>query len=116
MNCNWNYWFVGIIITAGVAAYAYYHQKKKAKLSFSDYCYGCEMIAGKEMVITDDVIKTILVLAKVDEQNVGPFLYRSYKDGKIKKKRVKYKTYPFSLCPKDIQDLISKGEYIIKKY
>ena len=115
-NWNWNHLIFGAVIAIGGVAYVYYKQKTKATLSFPDYCSECESAAEKELSLIDDNIKTILVLAKVDDQNVAPFLYKSCKDGKIRKKRVMRKVYPFDLCPQNIQESISKGEYIIKKY
>ena len=113
---NRNYLIIGSIIAAGGAAIAIYRKSKIGKMTFTDYCSSCENAATSEIVNSDDVVKTILVLAKVDENRIAPFLYRSYKDGKIRKKRIGYKTYLFSLCPEDVQESINKGEYIIKRY
>lgn len=113
---NWNYLIIGAIVAAGSATIAIYRKSKTGKMNFSDYCSSCERYVTPELFESEEVAKTILVLAKVDNDRVAPFLYRSYKDGKIRKKRIEHKTYPFSLCPENVQDSIIKGEYIIKRY
>lgn len=116
MNWNWNFIVVGAVLAVGGVAYAYYQQKKKAKQSFPDYCSECEKIAEKEMALSYNVKKAILILAKVDEEIVAPFLYKSYQDGKVRKKQVN-KSYPIMACPPNIQDaILTKGEFLIKKY
>lgn len=116
MNWNWNYIVIGAVLAVGGAAYAYYQQKKKAKQSFPNYCSECEKIAEIEMALTDNVKKAVLILAKVDEEMVAPFLYKSYQDGKVRKKQVN-KTYPIMDCPQNVQDsILAKGEFLIKKY
>lgn len=115
-HLNWNYMIIGAIIAAGGVACAIFRQKKRL-LSFEDYCTYCKEKADNEVGLSSDgVIKTILVLAKVNNEEIAPFLYRSYSDGKIKKKRVEYKSYPFDQCPIEVQDAISKGEYILNRY
>lgn len=81
-NWNWNHLIFGAVIAIGGVAYAYYKQKTKATLSFPDYCSECESAAEKELSLIDDNIKTILVLAKVDDQNVAPFCIRAAKTEK----------------------------------
>lgn len=115
-HLNWNYMIIGAIIAAGGVACTIF-RKKKRTISFEDYCTYCKEKADDEVAFSSsDVTKTILVLAKVDNEKIAPFLYRSYSDGKIKKKRVEYKSYPFNLCPAEVQDSILKGEYILNRY
>ena len=115
-HLNWNYMIIGAVIAVGGVACAIFRQRKSA-ITFEDYCTYCKERADDEVDLSSaDVIKTILVLAKVDNEKIAPFLYRSYSDGKIKKKRVEYKTYPFELCPVKVQDAILMGEYILNRY
>lgn len=113
---NWNYLIIGAIVAAGGASIAIYRQSKFGKMTFTDYCSYCEDTATSEVYSSDDVVKTILVLAKVDETRVAPFLYHRYKDGKIRKIRIDCKTYLFRICPENVKESIFKGEYIIKRY
>ena len=83
MCWNWNYLVIGTIIVAGGAACAYYRQKKNAVQSFPDYCSECIKSANFEFVETDNLVRTILVLAKVDDKSVAPFFYRSFKESYI---------------------------------
>ncbi len=113
---NWNYLIFGAIIAAGGAAYAIYRHKASECLSFEDYCSECTKAADKEFItyeLTDNVAKAALILGKVDDHNMAPYIYCRYKDGRVTKKRVGYKEYSINLCPLDVQE---KGEYFIKKY
>ncbi len=110
---------LGLIIFIGTLAVVggvFYFCRKKNPLSFEQYCSNCIDRATKEKESFADSVKTILVLAKFNEKEVAPFFYNRYEDGKVTKKRVHYKSYPFSQCPSSVQDSILKGEYIIHKF
>lgn len=113
MSLGWKI-FLGTLAVVGGGTY--FLLRKNKPLSFEKYCENCINEATKELKYLESSIKTILVLAKTNESDVAPFLYRKHPDGKITKKRVNYKTFPFDLCPSNVQDSISKGEYIIQKF
>lgn len=111
--------FLGLIIIIGalfVIGGVYYYVRKKKPLSFEQYCKNSVDQAIKEKKSLADSVKTILVLAKINEKEVAPFLYIRHADGKITKKRIQYKSFPFNQCPSGAQDSILKGEYIIHKF
>lgn len=103
---------VGVAIVGGALLYF----RKKKPLTFDQYCKNCIDRATKEKESLADSVKTILVLAKINEKEVAPFFYNRYADGKITKKRIQYKSFPFNQCPASVQDSILKGEYIIHKF
>lgn len=115
MTLGWKIFWGALIIAGGSVIY---RAKRKEPVSFEDYCNKCIEQASKESMASanENVVKTILVLAKNGETIVSPFLYRSYNDGKIKKKRVDYKSFPFDSCPPDVRDAIQKGEYVVYRF
>lgn len=117
VGSNWLYFIIGgIIVVGGIVIVAYYRKKNK-NISFEEYCFRCEKASEPFDKTSDDVIKTVLLLEKIDDNNVAPFLYKRHKDGKITKLQIKTNTFPLSLCPEDVQNTInkdSKGSYIIK--
>ena len=105
--------FVGTLVVVGGV---FYTILKKKPQTFEQYCKNSINKATKEKKSLADSVKTILVLAKINEKEVAPFFYNRYADGKITKKRIRYKSFPFSQCPSSVQDSIFKGEYIIHKF
>lgn len=53
--------------------------KNESHTFFPRLLLGMRVGCGKELSLIDDNIKTILVLAKVDDQNVAPFCIRAAK-------------------------------------
>lgn len=113
MASSWNYLWGALAVVGGVT---YYFLKKKVTLSFDSYCDKCVEKASEEITPSTEVLKTILVLAKCNSEDVAPYIYRSYTDGKIKKKRVHYITFPLDLCPVEAKESIEKGEYVIYRF
>ncbi len=113
MSIGWKIFFGTLVVVGGGT---YYFLRKKNPLSFENYCENCIKEATKELEHLEKSIKTILVLAKISESDIAPFLYRKQSDGKITKMRVNYRTFPFDSCPLHVQDSISNGEYIIHKF
>lgn len=105
-----------LVIVAIFCGIIYYKRGKKQTLSFDQYYKKAVEKAIKEMKTTNDSVKTILVLAKVNDSDVVPFFYSRHADGRILKKRLNYEPFPFEKCPANVQESISKGEYIIHKF
>ena len=115
MTLGWKIFFGALVIAGGTV---YCHFKRKEAISFEDYCHKCIEKASKQSIATanENVVKTILVLAKTSDNEVSPFLYRSYKDGKVRKMRVNYKSFPFESCSPSAQESVLKGEYIVYRF
>lgn len=107
----------GIIVIAIIIGIALFLiVRKKKPLSYEQYCNGCIEQAKIEMKVSKDALKTILVLTKINDIEVAPFIFIRHEDGKVTKKRIHFKSFPFDKCPSDIQNSISKGECIIHKF
>lgn len=113
MSLGWKLFFGTLVVASGATCYLY---RKNKSQSFEEYTDNCISEAKKEMESISDSIKTILVLAKINETDIAPYFYSRHQDCKVTKKRVNYKSYPFRLCPSHVQDAIIKGEYIIYKF
>lgn len=113
---NWNYLLVGAGAVAVIGGVVAMYLNRQGNLNFEEYCLRCKSTASNEITNSDEIVKTILVLTMIENNKIAPFLYRSYKNGRIVKKRIKYKSFPFSNCPDYAKDAIVKGEYIIERY
>lgn len=113
---NWSYIFAGLLVAAGGYYVATRRKKNDTKMSFSDYCLSCEKTASQEVKQHDNIVKAILILELDSDENVVPYLYYKNAEGKLMKKRIKFQTYRWGLCPNDVKTAISKGEYILKRY
>ena len=120
---NLNYLIVGIGVGAGIVAGVVIgrfiiakHRNKQENINFEEYCLKCKTAANCEITSSEDIAKTILVIAKIDNNNIAPFIYRSYKNGRIIKKRIKFRSFPFLNCPDQVKEAIIKGEYILERY
>lgn len=106
--------FLGTLAVVGGITY-YMHRKNKS-MTFETYCENSIAEASKELESTSDSLKTILVLAKLNDSEVAPYFYKKHADGKVTKKRVNYRPFQFDKCPSHVQDSIIRGEYIIHKF
>ena len=111
-----------VLAGAAVAGAVAIHKKRESNIcspdSFMDYCNQCICTADAEVKNQQGIIKTILVLRKIDDDDtkIAPFIYRKYENDTIKRLRLKIKPYRLDQCPEDVKSAINNGEYIIKKY
>lgn len=101
-----------LALIGGVAWYL----KKKIPHSFESFCEECIDKAIQDNVshISQEVVKTIVVLTCDNNEDVVPYIYRRYTTGEVKKKRISLEPFPMELCPGDVKNAINKGEYVLR--
>lgn len=90
--------------------------QKLQKKSYPEYITDCIKKAEKQIVTSDDIKKTVLVLEQVSEDAIYAVFYRSYNDGKIRKEKIQSTRYRLSLCPENVVKKILDKNCIIKTY
>ena len=115
MSLGWKI-FLGTLAVVGGGTY--FLLRKNKPLSFENYCQNCVAIASEHMNTTSiDVVKSILIIKKLDDDSIFPVLYTRKKDGKIYKTEFRNRTFPLEHCPENVRnELLDKSEYIIHKF
>ena len=110
---TWYKVLLGALALIGISAW---FLKKKSPRTFESYCDECIDKAIKDIANhpSQDVAKTIVVLASENAKDVMPYIYRRYSDGVVKKKMICSEVFPIELCPYEVKEAVCKGEYVIK--
>lgn len=111
-----NHWIIGAIGLLGSCAILAYFVRKNKKNTYSEYQTECIKQAQKQLLVSNEIKKTILVLEKVSEDTIAAFFYRSYTDGKIRKEEIRSTRYSLGSCPQNIIESILANNCIIKTY
>lgn len=113
---NINNWLIGTVAIIGGCSILALLVKSCRKKSYPEYITDCIKRAEKQIVTSDDIKKTVLVLEQVSEDAISAVFYRSYNDGKIRKEKIQSTRYRLSLCPEDVVKKILDKNCIIKTY
>ena len=113
---NINNWLIGTVAIIGGGSILALLVKNCRKKSYPKYVEDCIRKAEKQIVTSDDIKKTVLVLEQVSEDAISAVFYKSYNDGKIRKEVIQSTRYRLSLCPEDIVRKILDKNCIIKTY
>lgn len=102
-----------LIVGAGVGFYIMSKKKDSEEcLSFDKFRDRCISIASQ--FNNDNVTTAIIVIDKIND-NVIPFLYRKYEDGKITRVRLGVSSFPYDLLPNEVKNKFNNSQTVLTK-